>query len=88
MKRIQQFITGMFLLGGVLIGGMLPVASLGSELTDAEFRRLHAELQPAPDEPWRTIPWKIALLDAQRTAAKEKKPIFIWAMDGHPLGCT
>ena len=56
--------------------------------TEAEFRRLHERLQPASDEPWRTIPWKIALLDAQRAAVKQNKPIFIWAMDGHPLGCT
>lgn len=60
----------------------------GSELTDAEFRRLHDELEPDPNEAWRTIPWKISVLDAQRVAAREGKPIFIWAMDGHPLGCT
>ena len=60
----------------------------GEELTEATFQRLYAELEPAPDEPWRTIPWKIALLDAQQQAAREHKPIFIWAMDGHPLGCT
>ena len=65
-----------------------PAQSRGEELTEARFKQLHAELQPAADEPWRTIPWKIALLDAQQTAAKENKPIFIWAMDGHPLGCT
>jgi hypothetical protein len=58
------------------------------ELSNAEFRRLHAELQPADDEAWRTIPWKISLLDAQHLAAKEQKLILIWAMDGHPLGCT
>ena len=58
------------------------------ELTKVEFNRLHKLLQPSPDEPWRTIPWKITLLDAQRTAAEQQKPIFIWAMDGHPLGCT
>ena len=57
------------------------------ELTSENWRELHANLQPG-DEPWRTIPWKIALLDAQKTAAEEKKPLFIWAMDGHPLGCT
>ena len=57
------------------------------ELTDERFRQLHAKLQPG-DATWRTIPWKIDLLDAQRAAAKERKPIFIWAMDGHPLGCT
>jgi len=61
--------------------------SRGGELTEATFRKLHKQLRPG-DEPWRTIPWKISLLNAQKTAAKEKKPIFIWAMDGHPLGCT
>lgn len=63
-------------------------ATPAAELSEAEFQRLHAELEPAADEPWRTIPWKIALLDAQEQAARERKPIFIWAMDGHPLGCT
>ena len=61
---------------------------LAAELNESEFRRLHQQLQPSPDEPWRSIPWKIALLDAQQTAARQRKPIFIWAMDGHPLGCT
>ena len=63
-------------------------SALGDHLTDEEFRRLHRELQPSPNEPWLTIPWKISLLDAQQAAATQKKPIFIWAMDGHPLGCT
>lgn len=58
------------------------------ELNDAEFQRLHQELQPSADDAWRTIPWKTAVLDAQQASAKQHKPIFIWAMDGHPLGCT
>jgi hypothetical protein len=70
---------------------MLPLAfpndARSAELSDAEFNRLHAELQPG-DSTWLTIPWKISVLNAQRSAAKEDKPIFIWAMDGHPLGCT
>ena len=71
----------------VIFHAALP-GGVSAELTDADFKRLQKQLQPAADEPWRTIPWKISLLDAQKTAAKEKKPIFIWAMDGHPLGCT
>ena len=59
----------------------------GEQLSEQQFKELHAQLQPG-EEPWRTIPWKTALLDAQRTAVAEKKPLFIWAMDGHPLGCT
>ncbi len=57
-------------------------------LTEAEFQKLHRELQSNPNATWRTIPWKISLLDAQRASLSQKKPIFIWAMDGHPLGCT
>ena len=57
-------------------------------ISEADFRRLHKKLQVSGKDPWRTIPWKISLLDAQRVAVAEKKPIFIWAMDGHPLGCT
>jgi hypothetical protein len=52
------------------------------------FRELHNELRPDPDAKWRSIPWKLSLLDAQAAAAESQKPIFIWAMDGHPLGCT
>ena len=77
---------------GLLCGALALLAGAadarGGELTDAEFRRLHDELAPDPSEAWRTIPWKISVLDAQRVAAREGKPIFIWSMDGHPLGCT
>lgn len=59
-----------------------------ADLTEEEFRSLHAELQPAEDALWRTVPWETSVLDAQKVAAEQKKPLFIWAMDGHPLGCT
>ncbi|MEC9093837.1 MAG: hypothetical protein VX438_14090 [Planctomycetota bacterium] len=58
------------------------------DLSEDRFRQLHQQLQPAADELWRTIPWKTSLLESQQLAIKEGKPIFIWAMDGHPLGCT
>lgn len=57
-------------------------------LDNDAFQKLHRELQPDPKATWRTIPWKTSVLDAQAAAAREGKPIFIWAMDGHPLGCT
>lgn len=75
-----------------LIGGLLVAFTAGPatavELTEKDAAELHEQLKPAADEPWRTIPWQISLLEAQRLAARDKKPIFIWAMDGHPLGCT
>ena len=57
------------------------------ELTIEEYRKLHSELT-MQDETWKAIPWHADLISAQHQAAEENKPIFIWAMDGHPLGCT
>ena len=56
-------------------------------LPEKEFTKLHAQLQPK-DQTWKSIPWRTSLLDSQRAAVKQQKPILIWAMDGHPLGCT
>ena len=57
-------------------------------LTLEEFNKLHKEVRPPKDEVWRTIPWKLSLLEAQRLAATEQKPIFLWAMAGNPLACV
>ena len=72
----------------MILALLATIAPPGDGLTEAEFKKLHAEIRPADDAPWRTIPWQISLLEAQADAARQKKPIFIWAMDGHPLGCT
>lgn len=63
-------------------------ASDPDSITEKEFEQLHKEIDTPQGKLWRTIPWKVSLLDAQNEAAQTKKPIFIWAMDGHPLGCT
>ena len=33
------------------------------------------------------IAWLTTIHDARVKAAKEGKPILLWEMDGHPLGC-
>jgi len=72
-----------------LMGCFSGAASPGrAELDKSDFDRLEEALQPDTAERWRQIPWRISLLEGQRAAASEGKPIFIWAMDGHPLGCT
>ena len=37
---------------------------------------------------WRDIPWRSELGAAAREAGELSKPILLWAMNGHPLGCT
>ena len=37
---------------------------------------------------WESIPWMTDLWQARALAARVGKPILLWEMDGHPLGCT
>ncbi|MSR55210.1 MAG: hypothetical protein EXS09_18265 [Gemmataceae bacterium] len=40
------------------------------------------------EDQWATIPWMTDLWQARQLAARQGKPILLWEMDGHPLGCT
>ncbi|MDA1265338.1 MAG: hypothetical protein O2816_09705 [Planctomycetota bacterium] len=40
------------------------------------------------EDPWAALPWRTSLWQARLDAAAEGKPILLWEMDGHPLGCT
>jgi hypothetical protein len=76
---------------------MIPLLALTSVLTataaeplrPADFDRLHALIKPrAAEEKWLAIPWLTDLWEARGRAAAEGKPILLWEMDGHPLGCV
>ena len=54
-----------------------------------EFHHLHRLVKPAEaEQAWTQIPWMASLWDARVKAAAEGKPILLWEMDGHPLGCV
>lgn len=87
----------------LLLGGLfsVPVAAgfyawptatramaLQPALTEAEAAAVRAAVNPAKGEDlFDEIPWQTSLWDARVLAAKEGKPILLWEMDGHPLGC-
>lgn len=48
-----------------------------------------ASVIPQPsEEKWLTIPWRTNLMLARREAQQSGKPLFLWIMNGSPLGCT
>lgn len=66
----------------------IPVPGFAVERLDEErFRAMHAAVAPR-GERWMSIPWEPDLAKARERAAREKKPLLMWVMDGHPLGCT
>ena len=50
--------------------------------------RIDAIVPAAEEERWLQIPWRTELLEARREANAAGKPIFMWLMNGDPLGCT
>jgi hypothetical protein len=63
--------------------------STNSTLDTSAFRELMAYVRPKPEEVrWQSIPWQTDVWEARRLAAEQGKPIFLWAMNGNPLGCT
>lgn len=83
MKRLAYVFTTVCL-------ALIVARTRASEpLTDTTFQQLHAKIVAATKtEKWTEIPWLTDLAEARRLAAKDGKPIFMWAMNGHPLGCT
>ena len=51
-------------------------------------RRVAEIIPRASDERWLKIPWRTDLLRARQDAHDTGRPIFMWLMDGDPLGCT
>jgi hypothetical protein len=48
-----------------------------------------AAVLPKPaEELWLKIPWRSDFAAARAEANREAKPIFLWMMNGNPLGCT
>ena len=81
--------TSLALAAGALAGLALPAAEPARPLSAEQFATLHARIKPAKDEDkWAQIPWQVDLWEARKAAAAQGKPILLWEMDGHPLGCT
>ncbi len=83
--------------GGAMAAGLaawrgwprrVPAPQFPTSMADHEFEAIRTAVRPAPGEdPIDEIPWQISLWDARVLAAKDGKPILLWEMDGHPLGC-
>ena len=57
-------------------------------LPDGLEGKVASLLPTAEEEKWLTIPWHTDLNQARHESAQTSKPIFVWIMNGHPMGCT
>ncbi len=82
------------------VGGALPSLTAGSEdpkvaatplpeLTEANFDAWRDYIRADASElAWTRIPWATSLRDGIIKADASGKPVLLWVMNGHPLGCT
>lgn len=77
-----------FLLAAVVAAGCGAPSNAAPPLTAQDAVKLRELIRPVEGEdPFETIPWETDLWTARKKAAESGKPILLWEMDGHPLGC-
>ncbi|HZL99899.1 MAG TPA: hypothetical protein VFD43_06575, partial [Planctomycetota bacterium] len=71
--------------------GPAPAAAGGSgALLDPDRLETWVEhLAPQPSElAWEGLPWLTSYSDGVLAAQEQRRPLLLWVMNGHPLGCT
>ena len=76
----------------VLVGAGYPqheIADASPALADAEFAGLRQRIRPRESElSWQDLPWLTTYHEGLKKAAEQGRPLLLWVMNGHPLGCT
>lgn len=67
---------------------MIACLVLPSVLASDLDAKVASMLPTAAEERWMQIPWRTNLMQARSEAQALSKPIFLWIMNGHPMGCT
>jgi hypothetical protein len=76
----------LMLIASVLLVG---AGSVAQPLTDQSVATWAAHIQPdEPESCWREVAWRESFRAGVRDSQIEGKPILLWAMNGHPMGCV
>lgn len=88
MRRICTIIAALFQFAVcVSASGQQAVRTL--ELSEENYDAIRQALSCSKEESgWREIPWRPNLGEAILEARKQKRPILLWMMNGHPCGMT
>ena len=74
----------------LLLAGLVPAGrALAADPKPPSLKKTLAHVLPDKrDLAWTKVAWEATLWDAVIKAHAEKKPILLWAMNGHALACT
>jgi hypothetical protein len=65
------------------------LTNMTSQLNEANFSSWRDLIRTGDSElVWQQLPWTPSFHDGLAQAAKLNKPLLLWVMNGHPMGCT
>lgn len=71
---------------------LFPVSALAAPPTSNTIapidREIATVLPTSEEDAWMQVPWRTNIFEAIQEAGKAKKPVFLWVMNGNPLGCA
>ena len=60
-----------------------------ARLDDDDLEAWSRYLAPRGSElAWESLPWLSSYSDGVLAAQEQRRPLLLWVMNGHPLGCT
>ncbi len=66
-----------------------PPVAADIDLDEENYKSWRDHILPETSElAWEKIPWLTTFKDGIDAAYKAGKPLLLWTMNGHPLGCT
>lgn len=72
-----------------LIAVLLAPSPSDEILDRATYDEIREHVLPTEDEErWTEIPWRSTFWDGIQDAREKDRPVVLWAMNGHPLGCV
>lgn len=79
MKHHMMKILGM----GIILAAGVARADDPARLSAEQFENTHKMIKPQPGESrWMEIDWHPSIWEARQKAAREGKPLFVWAASG------
>ena len=77
----------------LLLTSLLPLSSVlladDPQIGGRPLQDWVKRLAPSPSETvWEQIPWLSSYHKGLKVAGEQSRPMLLWLMNGHPLGCT
>jgi len=83
MRQFVGFVTS------VLVVTLVQSIGSAQELTERSLDKWASYLAPGTEEcAWEGVAWRQSFRQAIVESQIDGKPILLWAMNGHPMGCV